>query len=223
MSATPPTLPRPAPTRVVISGQYVRLEPLAAERHRAELLAASSRAGSEDRFRYLFESPPDEPGFEAWLQRAAASTDPLFWAVIDLSTGRCEGRHALMRITPEHGVIEIGSILWNPPLAGSRGATEALYLMAEYVFGTLGYRRFEWKCHADNAHSRRAAERFGFKFEGIFRQHMVVKGTNRDTAWFAILDHEWGSLRSAYQAWLDPANFDADGRQRRRLGELLPG
>lgn len=220
MDAGLPPLPRPRPGRVVITGSYVRLEPLGSG-HRDELLAASSRPGSQERFRYLFEPPPQEHDFGAWIERASGSSDPLYWAVIDLATGRCEGRHALMRIVPEHGVIEIGSILWNPPLAGTQGATEALFLMADYVFTELGYRRFEWKCNAANAHSRRAAGRFGFAFEGVFRQHMVVKGQNRDTAWFALLDREWPRLRRAYLGWLEPANFDGQGRQIRRLGELM--
>lgn len=221
MSAPIPELPRPVPERIVLGGKHVRLEPLDAAAHAEELRAASSRPGREDRFRHLFEPPPHEHDFGAWVARAAASRDPLYWAVIDKTTGRCEGRHALMRITPEHGVIEIGSILWNPPLAGTRAATEALFLMAEYVFDTLRYRRFEWKCNALNAHSRRAADRFGFRFEGVFNQHMVVKGENRDTAWFAMLDHEWVRLREAYLAWLDPANFDEAGRQVKRLRDMV--
>jgi RimJ/RimL family protein N-acetyltransferase len=122
-----------------------------------------------------------------------------------------------MRITPEHGVIEIGHILWGPAIARSRVATEALFLWAAYVFETLGYRRFEWKCNARNEPSIRAARRFGFTYEGTFRQHLVVKGENRDTSWFAMLDGEWPALRDAYARWLDPANFDADGGQRTRL------
>jgi RimJ/RimL family protein N-acetyltransferase len=122
-----------------------------------------------------------------------------------------------MRITPEHGVIEIGNILWGAPIARTRVATEALYLAAKYVFEDLGYRRFEWKCNDLNAPSKRAARRFGFTFEGVFRQHMWVKGANRDTAWFAMLDREWPRIRAAYERWLDPANFDAAGRQRAAL------
>jgi RimJ/RimL family protein N-acetyltransferase len=126
-----------------------------------------------------------------------------------------------MRITPEHGVIEIGSILWGPRIAKTRIATEALYLFARYALDDLGYRRFEWKCDAENAPSRRAAERFGFTFEGIFREHMVVKGRNRDTAWFAIVDRDWPAIRAAMERWLAPGNFDADGKQRQRLKDMI--
>ena len=206
-------VPRPLP--VVLEGRYARLEPLDPARHGADLFA-SAQAEAE-RFRYLFDEPPqDRAAFDIWLERAAASTDPLFYAVIDKRTGRAEGRQTLMRIDPAHGVIEIGNILWGPAIARSRVATEALYLFAEHVFA-LGYRRFEWKCNDANEPSKRAALRFGFKPEGVFRQHMVVKGLNRDTAWFSITDREWPALQAAYRAWLDPANFDASGGQRQRL------
>ena len=208
--------PRPRPDRAALQGRYTRLEPLDPARHGADLLAAAQAA--PDRFRWLFEDPPaDATAFDAWLSRAAASPDPLFWAVIDAGTGRAQGRQALMRMDPGHGVIEIGNILWGPAIAGSRVATEALFLHAALVFDTLGYRRFEWKCHNDNAPSKRAADRFGFRFEGVFRQHMVHKGANRDTAWFAMTDTDWPALRARFLAWLEPANFDPDGRQRRRL------
>jgi RimJ/RimL family protein N-acetyltransferase len=145
------------------------------------------------------------------------SEDPLFHAVVDKATGIAGGRQTFMRITPEHGVIEIGNILWGPPIARTRVATEALYLAAKYVFEDLGYRRFEWKCNDLNAPSKRAARRFGFAFEGVFRQHMWTKGANRDTAWFAMLDREWPAIRAAYERWLAPSNFDAAGRQRSKL------
>ena len=214
--------PRPRPARAAIEGRYCRLEPLDPKRHGDHLFAASMAPGAEDRFRFLFESPQDRAGFDAWMQRAAAADDPLCYAVIDTTTGRAEGRQALMRITPEHGVIEIGGILWGPAIARTRVATEALFLHARYAFDTLGYRRFEWKCNDRNEPSRRAAHRFGFTFEGVFRQHMVTKGENRDTAWFSITDAEWPSLRAGYERWLAPENFDAQGRQKVRLGALLP-
>lgn len=176
--------------------------------------------GVEDRFRYLSVPPQDRAGFEGWLAGASTSADPMFSAVIDLTSGRCEGRQSLMRITPEHGVIEVGHILWGPAVARTRVATEALFLFARYVFDELGYRRFEWKCDARNEPSMRAARRFGFTYEGTFRQHMVVKGHNRDTAWFAMVDAEWPRLRRAFERWLDAANFDRYGRQRARLAEL---
>ena len=150
------------------------------------------------------------------------SEDPLFHALVDQRTNACGGRQALMRIVPQHGVIEIGNIYWGPQVARTRLATEALYLYADHVFGALGYRRFEWKCDALNGPSRAAALRFGFKFEGVFEQHMVVKGRNRDTAWFALLDHEWPGLKAAYEAWLAPDNFDEAGNQRTRLRSPRP-
>lgn len=211
--------PRPRPERSVLRGRYARLEPLDPARHGPELLAAAQAA--PERFRWLFEEAPrDAAALAAWLARAAASPDPMFWAVIDAATGRAEGRQALMRIDPANGVVEIGNILWGPAIAGTRVATEALYLHARHVFDDLGYRRFEWKCHDLNVPSKRAALRFGFVFEGVFRQHMVHKGANRDTAWFAMIDADWPALRARFEAWLDPANFDAEGRQRRRLAEV---
>lgn len=176
--------------------------------------------GADERFRYLFDTPQDRAGFEGWLARASTSEEPMFHAVIDSSSRRCEGRQALMRITPEHGVIEIGNILWGPAIARTRAATEALFLSARYVFDELGYRRFEWKCDSRNEPSKRAALRFGFAPEGLFRQHMVVKGRSRDTAWFAMIDRDWPSLRSAYERWLEPANFDERGQQKARLEDL---
>lgn len=209
---------RPRPARAALEGRYVRLEPLGHE-HTDTLYQAASAEGAEDRFRWLFEAPPqDRAEFETWIGTACASIDPLFFAVIVKETSRAEGRQALMRIDQTHGVIEIGSIMWGPALQQRRTATEALFLFAEHVFA-LGYRRFEWKCNDLNAPSKRAAIRFGFRPEGVFRQHMVVKGANRDTAWFAMTDGDWQRLRSGYQDWLAPDNFDAGGRQVRRLEE----
>jgi len=206
------------PSRTILDGRYTLLEPLDPVRHGDALLASALEAGAEERFRYLFEAPPrDKAEMSAWLAKAAASDDPLFFAVIDKASGTAQGRQALMRIEPAHGVIEIGSILWGPAIARTRVATEAFYLFAQHVFDDLGYRRLEWKCNSLNAPSRRAALRFGFSFEGIFRQHMVVKGQNRDTAWFAMLDQDWPGLKARFDAWLHPDNFDADGMQKRRL------
>jgi len=212
--------PRPRPARVTLEGQFCRLEPLDPARHGDQLFAASMAPGAEDRLRFLFESPQDRAAFEGWLARAAASDDPLFFAVIDRSSQRCEGRQAFLRITPEHGVIEIGSILWGPAIARTRVATESLFLSAQYAFDELAYRRFEWKCNARNEPSVRAARRFGFTYEGTFRQHMVVKGQSRDTAWFAITDGEWPAIRRAFERWLAPDNFDQHGRQHARLEDL---
>ena len=208
----------PRPERITLEGRYVRIEPLDPARHGAELFASAQAPGAEDRFRYLFEdAPADYAAFSPWLEKSASSTDPLFFAVIDKRTGRAEGRQALMRIDSTHGVIEIGSILWGPPIARSRATTETLYLFASYVFDTLGYRRFEWKCNNLNEPSKRAAERFGFTFEGIFRQHMVAKGLNRDTAWFAMIDADWPRLKAGYERWLSPENFDEAGQQKSKL------
>lgn len=202
------------PQRTVLEGRFARLEPLDA-RHETDLV----RVASEDpeRFRWLFDRPED---VHTWMAKATTTTDPLFFAVVDRATGRTGGRQALMRIDAGHGVIEIGSILWGPSVARTPVATEALHLFAAYAFDTLGYRRFEWKCNDRNEASKRAALRFGFSFEGVFRQHMVVKGESRDTAWFAMIDADWPRLRAAFEAWLAPSNFDGAGRQRRRLEDL---
>jgi RimJ/RimL family protein N-acetyltransferase len=213
--------PRPRPERRVHEGRFVRLEPLDPARHGDDLHAASIAPGAEERFRWLFETPPESrAAFQPWLERVAASEDPLYFAVVDRATGRAVGRLTFMRVDTAHGVIETGSILFGPDLARTPGATEAIYLQARHAFDDLGYRRFEWKCNALNAPSRRAADRFGFAFEGIFRQHMVVKGESRDTAWFAMIDAEWPTRRTAFERWLDPANFDSDGRQRESLATL---
>lgn len=209
-----PKLPCPHPARVVLEGRYARLEPLAPA-HLDGLLAASADAASFD---FLFDVPPkDKDDLRNWIEQRMKSEDPLFHAVVDRATGVAGGRQTLMRITPEHGVIEIGNILWGPAIARTRVATEALYLAAKYVFEDLGYRRFEWKCNDLNEPSKRAARRFGFAYEGVFRQHMWVKGANRDTAWFAMLDRDWPWIRAAYERWLAPSNFDAAGRQRSAL------
>lgn len=212
--------PRPRPARAPLQGTWCRLEPLDPRTHGDDLYAASMAPGAEQRFRYLFEVPQDRAGFDGWLAGVAWLDDPVYYAVMDRATGRCGGRQAFLRITPEHGVIEIGSILWGPAIARTRVATEALFLFACHAFDDLGYRRFEWKCNALNEPSKRAALRFGFQYEGTFRSHMVLKGRNRDTAWFAMTDADWPALRRAYGQWLDPANFDDTGRQQVRLEDL---
>ncbi len=208
---------RPRPERRVLEGRYVRLEPLEADRHGDGLYEASTVNDADSRFRWLFENTPTSRGeLQPWLEKSAGSEDPLFFAVIDRASGRIAGRQSLMRIDCGFGVIEIGQIYWSPLIARRPAATEAQYLFQKYVF-ELGYRRYEWKCHNLNEPSKRAALRFGFKFEGVFRQHVVFKGANRDTAWYSIIDKEWPALHNAYEAWLDPSNFDAAGGQRRRL------
>lgn len=211
------------PRRETIVGTSVDLVPLDPARHGDALFAAAIAPGAEERFAYLPEHPPrDRAEFDAWLDTAATSADPLFFAVVDRATGRAEGRQALMRVDTANGVIEIGNILWGPAIARTRAATEAFFLTADAVFAA-GYRRFEWKCNNANAPSKRAAARFGFTFEGVFRQHLIVKGRNRDTAWFSILDSEWPALREAFVAWLAPDNFDDDGTQRVRLEDVRSG
>jgi RimJ/RimL family protein N-acetyltransferase len=170
----------------------------------------------DDRFRWLSEGPPSRIEFDAWLEKASASIDPMFFAVIDKASGRAEGRQALMRIDTTNGVVEIGNIMWGAALQRTRMATEAHYLFADHVFG-LGYRRFEWKCNDLNDPSKRAAKRFGFRPEGVFRQHMVVKNANRDTAWFAMTDGDWQRMKPIYEDWLAPENFDDHGQQHKPL------
>jgi RimJ/RimL family protein N-acetyltransferase len=215
---------RPRPERRVLDGRYARLEPLDPARHGDELFEAGSGPDAKDLWRYLWDGPyPDRASFEGWLTRAASTDDPLFFAVRDKATGRIEGRMSFLRADPANGVVETGHILFGPRLARTRAATEAIYLQARHVFDDLGYRRFEWKCNNANEPSKRAALRLGFTFEGVFRQHMIVKGRNRDTAWFAMLDHEWPALRAAFERWLAPDNFDERGRQRLSLADCRDG
>jgi len=207
------------PQRILLVGETVRLEPIDPRTDSGPLLAAARETdGGEILFRYLPYGPfAGLEDFAPWLEQCASSQDPLFVAIVDGETGAPKGMASFMRMAPEHGVIEIGHIWFAPSLQRSRQATEAIYLMARYAFDDLGYRRLEWKCDARNERSRRAADRFGFTFEGVFRQHLVVKGRNRGTAWFSILDGEWPAIRASFEAWLAAGNFDAEGRQRRSL------
>jgi RimJ/RimL family protein N-acetyltransferase len=209
--------PARAPQRVVLDGRYTRLEPLAVA-HAEELLAASRIPDMDQRFAYLPADPPaTAQEFRDWITERSTHNDPILFAVVDKATGRAGGWQQLMRIEPTHGVIEIGYVYWGPTIAKTRLATESLYLFARHVFEDLGYRRFEWKCNNRNEPSKRAAERFGFTFEGVFRQHMIARGENRDTAWFSMLDGEWPVRKAGFERWLDAANFDADGQQRAPL------
>ncbi len=208
----------PRPERKVLEGRFVRLEPLDAARHGDGLYEASSVEDAADRFRWLFDYPPESrEAFQPWLDKAVPSEDPLFFAVIDKASGKVAGRQTLMRIDAANGSIEIGNIYWGPLVSRKPAATEAHFLFARYAFDELGYRRFEWKCNNRNEPSKRAALRFGYQFEGVFRQHFVVKGESRDSAWYSIIDKEWPPLRRAYEEWLDPGNFDAAGNQKKRL------
>ncbi|MEE9314244.1 MAG: GNAT family protein [Rhizobiaceae bacterium] len=213
--------PRPRPERNVLEGRYVRLEPLSAAKHGDELFDAASILGEEDRFLYLPEYPPSSrEEFQLWVELVEKSEDPLFFAVIDKRTGKVEGRQTLMRIDPANGVIEIGNIFWGGRISRTPATTEALYLFAKYIFEDLGYRRFEWKCNNDNKPSIAAALRYGFTAESVFRQALIVKGKNRDTAWFSMLGKEWPAVKKMFEAWLDPSNFDADGQQKEKLQEI---
>ena len=189
------------------------------DRHGADLQEAQS--GAPEIWKYLPEGPfAGETDFRAWLVARAAAADPLFYAIVDRASGRATGMASFLRITPEHGVIEVGYIWYSLVLQRTPAATETMYLMARHVFEDLGYRRYEWKCNELNAPSRRAALRLGFTYEGVFRQHMVVKDQNRNTAWYSMLDSEWPAAKAAFESWLEPDNFDADGRQLRGLADF---
>lgn len=210
---------RPAP--VMLEGRHVHVVPFDPVRHAASLFALSHGPRDAALWTYLSSAPfADAAAFARHYAQAARKDDPLLFAVVEARSGRAVGHATYLRIEPAHRVMEVGNILYTPPLQRGIGATEAMYLMARHAFETLGYRRYEWKCDALNAPSRRAAERLGFTFEGVFRQHMIIKGRNRDTAWYAMLDQDWPRAKAAFEAWLDPANFDEDGRQRARLETL---
>lgn len=206
------------PAHPVLAGSRVRLEALDAARHSAGLWSQTHGPDAPARWQYLFDAPfEDLPAFRPHLAAKSRSVDPLFYAIIDAASGEALGAAALMRIEPAHRCLEIGNILYGRALARSAAATEAQYLLMRYVFDGLGYRRYEWKCNALNAPSRRAALRLGFTFEGIFRKHMIVRGRSRDTAWYAITDDEWPRVGAALERWLAADNFDDAGRQRRSL------
>ena len=215
--------PVPIPTPVTLRGRYVTLEPLDAARHSAALWSAVQ--GHDELWTYLPDGPyPDWGAFHDAISAKQGAPGYLFFAILPIgensgTEATPAGYAALMRIDATNGVIEVGNILYSPALQRTRAATEAMFLLANHIFDHLGYRRYEWKCNALNEPSRRAALRYGFTFEGIFRQHSVVKRQNRDTAWFSMLDSEWPVRKLAFQAWLDPANFDTAGKQRRSLGQ----
>lgn len=218
-------VPDPAPRQpvvpVAIEGRWARAEPLDPDAHGGDLWANASRPEAEPSWAWLPYGPfADEAAYRAHLERQAASTDPRFFAIVPHATGKAAGVASLMRIEPAMACGEIGHIWLGPSLQDSAAATEGLFLLIDHVLTDLRYRRMEWKCDAGNEPSRRAAARLGFNFEGVFLQHLIVKGRNRDTAWFSILDGEWPRLRAAYEQWLAPENFDGNGRQRRRLSEL---
>jgi RimJ/RimL family protein N-acetyltransferase len=211
--------PVPAPAPTILRGRYVTVEPLNAERHTAALWNAVQ--GHDEVWTWLADGPyPAESGLREAIAQKQTATAAVFLAIVPASTGLAAGYASYMRMEPAHGVVEVGNILMSPTLQRTTAATEAMYLMARHIFEDLGYRRYEWKCNALNEPSRRAALRYGFTFEGIFRQHMISKGRNRDTAWFSMLDHEWLARKKAFESWLAPANFDAAGQQLRSLSAI---
>jgi RimJ/RimL family protein N-acetyltransferase len=214
--------PVPRPPRTAMEGRLCRVEPIDPARHAADLFAAFAEDRDGRSFTYLGAGPfADRAAFDAWMSRTCLGEDPFFHAIVDRASGRAQGVAAYMRIEPATGVIEVGHINFSPAMQRSALATEAMYLMMRRVFEELGYRRYEWKCDSLNAPSRRAAERFGFSYEGLFRQATIYRGRSRDTAWFSMLDREWPAIRSAYEVWLGEGNFDAAGRQRVALGDLI--
>ncbi len=212
---------RPRPARQLIDGRYCRLEALDVAKHGDDLVAAFM-ASDPASWAYLFIGPfENDAAIRNWLTEAAVSKDYVYIAIVDRRTGRAAGLCAYMRIDPGNGSIEIGNIHYSDALKRTQATTEAMFLLMRHVFDDLGYRRYEWKCDALNEPSRRAALRLGFTFEGIFRQHMIVKGHSRDTAWFSIVDSEWPALKMAYEKWLSPANFGNDGQQQASLANFV--
>jgi len=210
------------PPRAPMEGRFCRVEPIDPDRHVHALHEANCRDAEGRVWTYLPYGPFGSLAeYREWMVRTCLGEDPLFHAIVDLRTGKAAGVASYLRIDPAVGVIEVGHINYSPLLQGTTAATEAMYLMMRRVFDELGYRRYEWKCDALNAPSRHAAERLGFVYEGTFRQATIYKGRNRDTSWYAIIDRDWPRIKSAFERWLDPSNFDANGRQRQRLSTLV--
>ena len=213
--------PRPRPPRTAIEGRFCTVEPLDPERHAAQLFAAYAEDREGRMWTYLPRGPyasPDE--YRSFAETACQNDDPLVHTILDNNSGEAVGTASYMRIEPSVGVIEIGSITYSPRLQRRPAATEAMYLMMRRVFDELGYPRYEWKCDSLNQPSRAAAARLGFRYEGLFRQASITRGGNRDTTWFSVIDSEWPALRTAFERWLDPANFATDGTQRHNLASL---
>lgn len=223
MSLTPPLRWQAvsAPSRDTLQGRTVRLESLNPARHGDGLWQALQGPDSDPLlWDYLPYGPfTERTAFDAWLTRNAASQDPLFFAVVEQSSGQVQGLLSYLSIVPEHGSIEIGHVCYGHVMQRSVQATEVIYLLAKHAFNN-GYRRLEWKCNNDNARSKRAAERFGFSYEGLFRQHRGFKDRNRDTTWYSIIDSEWPALAAGYERWLALDNFDPEGQQKQRLEQL---
>jgi RimJ/RimL family protein N-acetyltransferase len=214
----PNPAPGPRPGPVTLQGRYGRVEKLEAQ-HAADLWRVL--AGQDQVWTYIATSGPfsNFDQFAAFIAMRAALDDPYGYAIVDTS-GRAVGYFTLLRIVPQNRVIEVGHVLYSPALQRTPLGTEAQYLLARYVFETLGYRRYEWKCDSHNAASRRAALRYGFTYEGTFRQHIIAKGRNRDDVWFSILDSEWPERKANFERWLAPDNFDDQGRQKVSLAAL---
>ena len=214
--------PREHPRGAVMQGSRCRLEPIDAERHATDLFAAFNQDQEEGNWTYLPYGPfQSEVELRDWLLASCLGDDPCFFTVIDLASGKAVGVASYLRIAPANGVIEVGHIHFSPLMQGKPISTEAMYLMMRQVFDVLGYRRYEWKCDALNQPSCHAAQRLGFMFEGVFRQALMYKGRNRDTAWYSILDREWPLAREAFESWLAPGNFSEDGSQVERLSVLM--
>jgi RimJ/RimL family protein N-acetyltransferase len=222
----PGRMPRPMPPRSAMAGRFARVEPLDAERHAAALFEANAEDREGRNWTYYNYGPfVALADYRKWVEGSCADTTRLFHAIIDQTSGKAVGVAAYANAQPNYGTIEVGALNFSPRLQRRPAATEAMYLMMRRVFDELGYRRYEWKCDSLNLPSRAAAARLGFSYEGLFRQAMITRGNNRDTAWFSIIDREWPGLRAAFEAWLDPGNFDGDGRQRRSLANFraVPG
>lgn len=218
-AAVPGWTPPPRPARSPLAGRYCSVQPLESSRHAADLFEANSTDRDGRMWSYLSYGPfASEREYRGWLDPLQASEDPLFFALVDARTGRAVGVASYLRIDVANGSIEVGHLQFSPRLQRTPAATEAMYLMMKQVFD-LGYRRYEWKCDALNAASRRAAERLGFRCEGIFRQATVYKERNRDTAWYSVIDPEWPAIAAGFEAWLDPSNFDSSGAQRMTLAQ----
>lgn len=215
--------PRELPPRTPMEGIHCRVEPFDVAQHANELFQAY-RADTENRiWTYLTSGPfEDLETYRRWAEESSLDEGNLVHAVIERKTNKAVGVASYMRIDTHHGVIEVGSINYSPALQRTTAGTEAMYLMMKRVFDELGYRRYEWKCDNLNAGSKRAANRYGFSFEGIFRQAVIVKRRNRDTAWFAIIDTDWPAIKAGFEAWLSPENLGRDGQQKLELGHFMP-
>lgn len=212
------------PPRTPMEGRFCRIEPIDVDRHGVELHENVMLDADGANWTYLPYGPfPVLEDYLAWVREACLGDDPMFHTIIDLNTEKAVGIASLMRIEPSVGVIEVGHIHYSPALQRTPLSTEAMYLFMSRVFDELGYRRFEWKCDSLNGPSNRAAKRYGFNFEGIFRQATIYKQRNRDTAWYSMLDSEWPNAKQAYENWLSADNFDADGNQKKSLSDFMAG